>query len=814
MTVPMKASLVLESEWHWPINCDGYDCSTALTDAERQEIAFLAARIGGPGNTGGQGGIWPARSYQVLRRLLQPLDDICLTIQESYADVTNQHRRATTIRAFVLEMNRRGSSFWAWDESIWVEFIASTLEQFNTRLGWSWKRHSKPGSGTRMRVLLAAYLLEKLPDIRVCGDDLPYTKLARLVFGEQRVQAAIDRIVTPLSRIGYSSHKEHKITRAICIVLLLNRSPLLEDITEEHIRWVHATTPRDQYEIATFSRVLVTLGILNTGIAKSTTGPIPVLSSADGTLSPEWEEWCQQWRTSSTLEPITRDSYYTTLLMIGRWLKQEHPLITSPTQWTATLATECVAAVTHMTVGQYISDFYRAGKRWEVEQNFGKPLKPRTISGYLTAVRAFFRDLQESERIPLVFNPDRYLSLPRSVRNKIGPDPRVIDRALWAKLVWSGQHLESEDLPSKIYPLEMVRAVAAVWLFTALRSDEVCRLQLGCIEWPATDIIDPETGKRVTREQVCYLHIPANKTAPAFKKPVAPYVGKMIDAWEKVRPPQKPELDRKSAEKVSYLFSLRGQRLGHAYINMVLIPMLSAKANVPPLDHRGRVTSHRARATIATFLGNCENPMSLWQLMRWLGHRTEETTRHYVDADITKVAVKVAEGSFLQQNLASIPVLIDNDAVVSGAASQGQPWKFFDLGHGYCTLPEWAACRHRMACAKCDFYQPKSSTKMQILEANGNLTRMLEFIALGEEERKLVEQGISLNQALLNRLADEPTPAGPTPRELHLNKRKVLPVLTETVGLVEPESIPHHEDGEEQEQGVCLDMSRQERGGR
>jgi len=91
--------------------------------------------------------------------------------------------------------------------------------------------------------------------------------------------------------------------------------------------------------------------------------------------------------------------------------------------------------------------------------------------------------------------------------------------------------------------------------------------------------------------------------------------------------------------------------------------------------------------------------MSLWQLMRWLGHRTEETTRHYVDADIPKVAVKVAEGSFLQQNLASIPVLIDN-AVVSGSASWGHPWKFFDLGHGYCTLPEWAACRHRMACAK------------------------------------------------------------------------------------------------------------------
>jgi hypothetical protein len=74
---------------------------------------------------------------------------------------------------------------------------------------------------------------------------------------------------------------------------------------------------------------------------------------------------------------------------------------------------------------------------------------------------------------------------------------------------------------------------------------------------------------------------------------------------------------------------------------------------------------------------------------------------------------------------------------------------------------------------------------MQLLEANGNLTRMLELVALGEEERKLIEQGMALNQFLLSRLADEPTPAGPTPREIHTGKRKALPLLTETIGLVD-----------------------------
>ncbi len=91
---------------------------------------------------------------------------------------------------------------------------------------------------------------------------------------------------------------------------------------------------------------------------------------------------------------------------------------------------------------------------------------------------------------------------------------------------------------------------------------------------------------------------------------------------------------------------------------------------------------------------------------------------------------------------------------------------------------------------------------MQLLEAKGNLTRMLEFVTLGEEERKLVEQGITLNQALLDRLADEPTPAGPTPRELQSGKRKPLPMLTGTVGLVQPErTFPDQSEQEEVQDG-------------
>ncbi len=71
-----------------------------------------------------------------------------------------------------------------------------------------------------------------------------------------------------------------------------------------------------------------------------------------------------------------------------------------------------------------------------------------------------------------------------------------------------------------------------------------------------------------------------------------------------------------------------------------------------------------------------------------------------------------------------------------------------------------------MACARCDFYTPKDSTKAQLLEAKDNLQRMRAAIPLTDDERAAVDDGHTAVTALLDRLADVPTPAGPTPREL------------------------------------------------
>jgi hypothetical protein len=284
------------------------------------------------------------------------------------------------------------------------------------------------------------------------------------------------------------------------------------------------------------------------------------------------------------------------------------------------------------------------------------------------------------------------------------------------------------------------------------------------------------------RDAVCFLAIPINKTTTAYTKAVHPLVGKRINEWEQLRPKdQLHDLDSKTSEQVQFLFSYRGRRISKWYLNNALIPLLCRKAGLPLQDSRGKITSHRARATIASMLYNATEPLDIFQLKEYLGHKSLSSTQSYVRVDPTKLASKVAKTGYLEQNMATVEVLLNQEAVLSGAAARGETWKYYDLGHGYCTNTFWAACKHRMACARCPFYRPKQSTTEQLVEGKANLVRMLEFVKLTEDEQLLVTEGVDLHQALIDRLADVPTPAGPTPRELAVDQQadsKVIPLTS------------------------------------
>ena len=233
-------------------------------------------------------------------------------------------------------------------------------------------------------------------------------------------------------------------------------------------------------------------------------------------------------------------------------------------------------------------------------------------------------------------------------------------------------------------------------------------------------------------------------------------------------------VDTKTGEVVHFLFALRGHLIGQDYLNAHLIPLLCRKSGVPASDARGSITSHRARSTIASQLANAKEPMTLLELMQWLGHRDPGATLHYVDVAPTRLAKAYADAGYFARNVRAIEVLIDQQAVESGAAAKGEPWRFYDLGHGYCTYSFFDQCPHRMACAKCSFYRPKGSAQSQLLEGKANLLRLKQELPLLDEERAAVDDGLEAMDRLLAHLADVPTPdGGPPPRQ----RVRTLPVL-------------------------------------
>src|SRR5260370_21017360 len=196
--------------------------------------------------------------------------------------------------------------------------------------------------------------------------------------------------------------------------------------------------------------------------------------------------------------------------------------------------------------------------------------------------------------------------------------------------------------------------MAAVWLFAGLRSDEISRLRVGCVRWQRDAVTVPETQEVLPKDAVCLLDVPINKAGTAYTKPVHALVGTAIQEWEQTRPKQGFALDPKTAEEVRYLFSYRGRQVSKQYLNRVLIPLLCRKAGVPQSDDRGRITSHRARATIASLLYNAKEPMTLFELQAWLNHRNVNSTQSYTKVAPTKLAKADVDADYFDRNVGTV----------------------------------------------------------------------------------------------------------------------------------------------------------------
>lgn len=654
----------------------------------------------------------------------------------------SQALAVSSISAILWQVSKTDIPYWRWSETQWFTLLSTR-------------------AGSRPYLATVAYHLGGFHKPQRIAKFRQPAIYASFIFGRQIFEAEQARLGQTLKALGYAARNlEQTLPSVLGALMLENGDPRLETFTEELLMRGQAhRSDGIARSVGMVSHGLAALGILTKPLRMR--GYVSWREKSIEGIDPAWVQWCRRWRDTSTLRPSTRESNYSFILRTGIWLAREQPWVSSPTDWSMSTCAAFIAAVDRMTVGEWALESSQHTKL----KGLGLPIAPNSKRHFLHAIRRFFIDCELWGWGRLKFSPRHHLATPLTVAFNSAINPRVIDDSSWLKLIWASLNLERKDLLSEIhYPLAMVQAIAVVWTHTGLRSNEIMRLALGCARAQSSDVVH-EDGTTVPAGSLCYLDIPASKTFKAFVKPVAAVVKERIDTWLRERPAnQAPLLDERTGEKVSYLFQYRGKRMGKGVINTTIIPTLCAKAGVPMDDSRGRITSHRGRASVVTALASVPQGMSLIELMQWSGHSSPSSTLHYIRIRPTKLAASFVKADQMSH---MISVLIDHDVI---ARHSEEPYTFYDLGDSYCSNPFWSSCPHRMACAGCDFNLPKASARAQALESKASIGRYLEAVPLTADEQAIVAGDLEKLNGLIRKLDNIPTLDGRTPHEIEAQK--------------------------------------------
>src|SRR5260221_6649862 len=401
-------------QWSWPLDLDRYDKDPHIYPPEYAE---LEKRF----QNGRQGHIYP-HTLAILHRFAEPILDVLSYIS---ASPETYHQ---TLRAMLLEIYRRGKTFWAWSIEEWEESICQNDHLFCLRYG-------RLGKRTRARRYLPvlAYLLKVHPQVERLIERFEIIPLACDIFGKEAVTRALEPPLSILQGWGYSLKQTWSINAGIGYLLLRSGSRYLQRLSVEVLETVSRTCSLTcvQQSLYRISRALWALSIIKEPLPDARVVPAQWKGSTDD-IAPEWLAWIERWRQHSSLQS-TEHVYYR-LLKVGRWLKAHHPEVVSPADMTVEIASEFVAATSDMKVGEWTQTSHSS-------HPLGNPLRPAAKYALLGAMRCFFRDCQEWGWIPVRFNPSRVLRTPRSVLNLIGPAPRVISRDVCASLVWAAMNL-------------------------------------------------------------------------------------------------------------------------------------------------------------------------------------------------------------------------------------------------------------------------------------------------------------------------------------------------------------------------------------
>ena len=218
------------------------------------------------------------------------------------------------------------------------------------------------------------------------------------------------------------------------------------------------------------------------------------------------------------------------------------------------------------------------------------------------------------------------------------------------------------------------------------------------------------------------------------------------------------------ASTCDFLFAVRARRVAKHYINDTIIPMLCRKAGVPAADVRGNITSHRARSTIASQLYNAKEPMTLFELQAWLGHRTP-AVHPALRQDHPEHA-----GQGLQRRRLLRPQRPHHRSPprprrrhLRRRPPPASPGSTTTSATATAPTPSSSSVHTGWPAPAATSTPRRTPAKGQLLEAKDNLQRMLATVPLTDDERAAVDDGQAALDQLLERLVDVPTPAGRHP---------------------------------------------------
>src|SRR5260221_612335 len=328
---------------------------------------------------------------------------------------------------------------------------------------------------------------------------------------------------------------EKKRFRRVCaLAMIVNRSPYAEALSAQAVLMVNELLPHilprarvdRRQDIVRLQTSLCHLGILDEPVifvpkGKQAVHP-PTLWQNDPTVDPTWLAWvCAFYeQTPHQIEKTLRETCCY-LIITGRWLKETHPEIAHPSQWSEALAAEYVTYTCQALRGDYMSPSHH---RYAQFQETPQKLSPAGMNHRLQAMRVFFSTLQRrgytvdgsyAPKLALTWLPNEAFKTPDDIRAASQPNPRDIAEDTWFKLIWAACTLSKEHLVEALifnYPLAFYRAASLLWVTAARRMDEIRRLSVGCVRREWVPEMRDEQGQQVEpAEELCYLRVPTNK---------------------------------------------------------------------------------------------------------------------------------------------------------------------------------------------------------------------------------------------------------------------------------------------------------------